>query len=161
MYACLSHAPNWEPGPQPRHVAWLGFDPVMLLFADLHSIHWATLDRAKSIVFNSYKLLHSCCTLLPWPVLNELVFWFRMLLCQIEIVYDSICAVNYNTEHLFLDIYIYIFFSLGCLVFLPTKGKTQLAFKEGKNDFFLILWTFFSWLLGVWLYYWTPVLSIY
>ena len=24
LISCLSHAPNWGPGPQPRHVPWLG-----------------------------------------------------------------------------------------------------------------------------------------
>ena len=30
---CLSHAPYWGPGLQPRHVPWLGIEPVTLWFA--------------------------------------------------------------------------------------------------------------------------------
>ena len=34
------------PGPKPRHVPWLGIEPVTLWFAGQHSIHWATPGRA-------------------------------------------------------------------------------------------------------------------
>ena len=30
--SCLSHTPNWGPGLQPRHVPWLGIEPVTFLF---------------------------------------------------------------------------------------------------------------------------------
>ena len=30
-------APYWGPGPQPRHVPWLGIQPAMLWFAGRHS----------------------------------------------------------------------------------------------------------------------------
>ena len=26
---CLSHAPYWGPGPQPKHMPWLGTDPLI------------------------------------------------------------------------------------------------------------------------------------
>ena len=55
MCGCLSHAPNWAPGPQPRHVPWLGIEPATLWFTGRHSIHWAGqyaslrwIDLAKS-----------------------------------------------------------------------------------------------------------------
>ena len=35
-----------EPGRQPRHMPWVGIEPVTLWFSGLHSIHWATLARA-------------------------------------------------------------------------------------------------------------------
>ena len=47
MCVGLSHTPNWGPGPQPRHVPWLGIKPATLGFADWHSIHWATPARAQ------------------------------------------------------------------------------------------------------------------
>ena len=28
MYGCLSYAPYWGPGPQRRHMPWLGIEPV-------------------------------------------------------------------------------------------------------------------------------------
>ena len=44
---CLSHAPpNWGPGLQPRHVSWLGIEPVTLWFPGLSLIYWATPARA-------------------------------------------------------------------------------------------------------------------
>ena len=43
---CLSHAPNWGPGPQPRHVPWPGIKPVTFQFTGQHSIHWITPARA-------------------------------------------------------------------------------------------------------------------
>ena len=35
MCGCLSHGPHCGPGPQPRHVPWLGIEPVTLWFAAL------------------------------------------------------------------------------------------------------------------------------
>ena len=33
MCGCLSRGPHWGPEPQPRHVLWLGLEPVTLWFA--------------------------------------------------------------------------------------------------------------------------------
>ena len=52
--SCLLCTPYWGPGPQPRHVPWLGIEPVTLWFTGWHSIHWATPIRAKT-----YILKHS------------------------------------------------------------------------------------------------------
>ena len=41
--------PNWGPGPQPRHVPWLGIEPVTLWFTGWCSIHWATPARALTL----------------------------------------------------------------------------------------------------------------
>ena len=43
---CFSCAPYWGPGPQPRHVLWLGIQLVALWFPGRCSIHWATPARA-------------------------------------------------------------------------------------------------------------------
>ena len=32
MCGCLSHGPHWGPGPQPRHLPWLGIKPETLWF---------------------------------------------------------------------------------------------------------------------------------
>ena len=45
MCGCLSRAPNQGPGLQPRHVPWLGIEPMTLWFAGVCSIHWATPAR--------------------------------------------------------------------------------------------------------------------
>ena len=52
MCGCLLCAPYWGPGQQPRHVPWLGIEPVALGFTGWHSIHWATSVRAKIFSFN-------------------------------------------------------------------------------------------------------------
>ena len=46
MCGCLSYTPYWGPGPQPRHVPWLGIELATLWFTGPHSIHWATPARA-------------------------------------------------------------------------------------------------------------------
>ena len=46
MWGCFSRAPYWGPGPQPRHVPWLGIEPATLWFSGRPSIHWATPARA-------------------------------------------------------------------------------------------------------------------
>ena len=43
---CFSHALIGGPGPQPRHVPWLGIELVTFRFASCYSIHWATPARA-------------------------------------------------------------------------------------------------------------------
>ena len=48
----LSYAPYWEPGPQPRHVPWVGIELATLWFSDWCSIHWATPARAHSCPFD-------------------------------------------------------------------------------------------------------------
>ena len=50
MYGSLSHAPYWGPGPQPRHVPWLGIQPATLWFAGWHSIHLATPARVQNFL---------------------------------------------------------------------------------------------------------------
>ena len=47
LVGCVSCAPNQGPGPQPRHVPWLGIKPATFWFTGQRSIHWATRARAK------------------------------------------------------------------------------------------------------------------
>ena len=48
--------PHWEPGPQPRHVHWLGIEPATLwLFIGLRSGHWATPARAPLKFYKNLK----------------------------------------------------------------------------------------------------------
>ena len=37
MCGCLSHSPYWGPGPQPRHVPWVGIKLLTLWFVGRHS----------------------------------------------------------------------------------------------------------------------------
>ena len=43
--SCLLQASSWGPGPQPRHVPWLGIELGTFLFSGWRSIHWATPVR--------------------------------------------------------------------------------------------------------------------
>ena len=52
MCGYLLHLPYWGPGPQPRHVPWLGNKLVTLWFAGWCSIHWATAARADIYIFS-------------------------------------------------------------------------------------------------------------
>ena len=62
MCGCLSHTPYWGPGPQPRHVPWLGIEPVTLLFAGPSSIHLTTLARGDNVIlFKKKNLSLSSC----------------------------------------------------------------------------------------------------
>ena len=54
---CLSRAPNWGAGLQPRHMPWLGIEPVTLWFAGQRSVHWATPARAQIHNFNLCKFI--------------------------------------------------------------------------------------------------------
>ena len=46
MCGWLSHTLYWGPGPQPRHVPWLGIKQASLPFSGQYSVHWATPVRA-------------------------------------------------------------------------------------------------------------------
>ena len=37
---------NWGPGPQPRHVPWVGIELATLWFAGRRSVHWGTPAKA-------------------------------------------------------------------------------------------------------------------
>ena len=53
LTGCFSHTPSQRPGPQPRHVPWLGIEPTTLCFSGQHSIHWATSARAVCFVWHN------------------------------------------------------------------------------------------------------------
>ena len=60
MVGCSLSAPYWGPGPQPRHVSWLGIKLVTLWFAGQCSIHRATPARAHALRFkNTFPILTS------------------------------------------------------------------------------------------------------
>ena len=68
---------HWGPGPQPRHVPWLGIKPATFQFTGWPSIHWATPARANNITFISalkrWTLIkaHSTPTSWLWPWSEE------------------------------------------------------------------------------------------
>ena len=71
MCGCLLRDPHYGPGLQPRHVPWLGIEPVTLWFSGWCSIHWATPDRTRVLFFMAeyYFIVRICCfihPLIPW-----------------------------------------------------------------------------------------------
>ena len=67
MCGCISWTPYWGPGPQPRHVSWLGIEPVTFLFTGQHSIHRATLARAMCSFFQlSFLVFFSITIYFPY-----------------------------------------------------------------------------------------------
>ena len=81
---CLLHTPNWGPGPQRRHMPWLGIEPANFQSSGWHSIHWATPARTSFIKVTvprqAYKAL--CC--LPPPPLSCLTLSYIPLLPQLQ-----------------------------------------------------------------------------
>ena len=51
MCGCLLCAPYWGPGLQPRHVPWLGIEPVTHWFTGQHSIHDPHQPGLKCLLF--------------------------------------------------------------------------------------------------------------
>ena len=74
LCGCLLSAPYWRPGPQPRHVTWLGIELATFWFAGLCSVHWATPARAFFFNYGKAKTLWwraDCCMFL-----HTTKFWF-------------------------------------------------------------------------------------
>ena len=47
--------PYWRPGPQPKHVPWLGVEPAPLWFAGQHSIHTSQGSSNLIYTLNEYQ----------------------------------------------------------------------------------------------------------
>ena len=61
LCGCLSCVPYWGPGLQPRHMSWLGIEPMTLWFTGQCSIHWATPTRAECTILYSTLFTYGCC----------------------------------------------------------------------------------------------------
>ena len=75
MYGCLSHAPSWAPGLQPRHVPWLGMETVTLWYTDWCSIHWATPARAVNVILFGKRSSQMQLRILRWECYPGLSEW--------------------------------------------------------------------------------------
>ena len=73
MCGCLSCALHWGPGPQPRHVPWLGIEPLTFGFSGRCSIHWATPARAQLTSFYVLALYCDFAEYICWIYLLVLV----------------------------------------------------------------------------------------
>ena len=98
MCGRLSCAPYRGPGPQPRHVPWLGIEPATLRFTGWHSIHWDTPARAVIWLFdNSYP---------------RSVKWYLIVV----LIWISLMTMTNYVEHLFMCLLaFYISFLESCL----------------------------------------------
>ena len=93
MCGCLSRTPYWGPGPQPRHVPWLGIEPMALWFAGRHSIHWAAPAGGICLQFESFSAMAFCllisqmlCSLRRLILAAELSFYYG---CYFSIFKDK------------------------------------------------------------------------
>ena len=98
---CLSCASYWGPGRQPRHVPWLGIEPVTFWFTGWCSIHWATPARVRTLNFtlkmSDAKLCHFFLSLVEKPSIGLECSWKYSLFSDINSA--VICApVPDNTE---------------------------------------------------------------
>ena len=59
LCGCPSRVPNWGPGLQPRHVPWLGIEPVIFCFTGPCSIHWAIPARAGIFFIYLFSFIDS------------------------------------------------------------------------------------------------------
>ena len=74
--SATSHTcPDQKPNRQPRHIPWLGIEPVTFHFVGQHPTNWATPARAW-VFFNwviSYRVLSVLCMF--WiPTLHQMSF---------------------------------------------------------------------------------------
>ena len=102
-----SHMPPHQgPGAQPKHVPWLGIEPVTLWFTGWLSIHWATPARAHcgiplNCIFSQYFFLYC---IFPMQVLICFIYFLRFSIST----FPSFNALNYYYKLLTL------FFKLFC-----------------------------------------------
>ena len=83
---CLLCTSYWGPGPQPRHVPWVGIEPVTLWFTEWQSIHWATPARAGKPFLtlptppdhtqSSFLPVFSLCVILLYHVEHSIVIGY-------------------------------------------------------------------------------------
>ena len=67
MCGRLLSTPYWGPGPQPRHVPWLGIELATLWLTGPCLIHWATPARVACFFFSWYlKVIFGFMKLVQW-----------------------------------------------------------------------------------------------
>ena len=146
MCGCLSHAPHREgPGLQPRHVPWLGIEPMTLWFIGWHLVHWAIPARSEYTVLKKGHFKH-------WRVgiCWENTFWNFRNTCLIKtLVWIFISVLGHNfLDHFpfwFLVFYVDNIQKWGKthLIFLRTKGQTQIVSVAKDTEYEMKLITNF------------------
>ena len=88
----LSQAPNWRPGPQPRHVLCPGTELAPFWFTGQHSIYWTILARA-SVFLSCKKSLNS----------NPLCYNFEFLFRHYPWFYFLKTILKWNNLNMYLS----------------------------------------------------------
>ena len=100
MCGCLSCAPYWGPGLQPRHVPWPGIELATPWSAVQHWIHWASPTTAGfSFLDSEYKWYHNSIYLSLSDLLSI------MLSSSIHIIANGIISLFFHGWIIFHCIY--------------------------------------------------------
>ena len=121
MAASCHLPPYWGPGPQPRHVPWLGIELVTLWFSGQNSIHWATPARAllKFIFFPFASRTHK-----NTKHINSFFFFFQS--CTIWFLSHILYVQQYPCSNwLIILIVVYM---LSNIQFLPRFQYFSLSY---------------------------------
>ena len=140
MCGWLSHIPYYGPGPQPRHVPWLGIELMTLWFAGWRSIHWATSQGLCP--FLNWDSFHC------WVVKDYFFVYFayntliRYMICK---YFLPICGLLFTSLTVFFEagkFWIWIMFYLSFFLLLLVLWVSCLALALG-------LWFILSWFLYI------------
>ena len=111
LCGCSSHIPHWGPGPHPRHVPWLGIEPVTLCFAVQCSIHWATPAKAHNC-FSTWIYWHVECIQFfshMYAIMNLFIHLSFCILQNISLACMSITNAAWSKiKHSFTGLTLYI-----------------------------------------------------
>ena len=118
MCGCLSHVPYWGLGLKPRHVPWLGIQPVTLWFTGQCSIHWATLSRAIIVFHSDCINLHSYEQYTKVPLFLQPCSHLPFVFLQVAILTGVRCYLIVILIWIFLaisDEYLFIYLLAICV----------------------------------------------
>ena len=117
---CLSHTRNWGPGPQPRHVPWLGTELTTFQFTDQHSIHYTNQGYLHSL--NAYKRVVSKLTYLyikrnlellhdQYACVKNRLGWYHEFLQNFQLLYQAAHTSKYPSGLPYANIFCLFFFA--------------------------------------------------
>ena len=115
MCGWVSHTHYWGPGPQPRHVPWLGIEPVALWFTGQHSTtepHQPGQNLSLKVLHNPLFPLSSNSSHIAIPLGHStlttltlfqsfLIFWLLHFLFPLSRTFTAASSVQH--PHLSLD----------------------------------------------------------